>query len=186
MAGLGGAVRTITVNRAPVLTLWAAVVAERLGYDWDEAVTFGRAVAGLNAAAKARRLGIAKPGEKRAVEQRAAPRLGETVEVALCHRIVPAVRTEEGLRASTRGRPTAPAAVHRYLESKFGEALPEARAAMTALAKSFPREELAETAFTLYEAFRPSVPKGVRGWGTPGVLDLSRIRALAAQGRASR
>ncbi len=37
------------VNRAPVLTLWAAVVAEVLGFEHDEALTLGRAVAGLNA-----------------------------------------------------------------------------------------------------------------------------------------
>jgi len=41
--------RTIYINRAPVLTLWAAVVAERLGFSRDEALTLGRAVAGLNA-----------------------------------------------------------------------------------------------------------------------------------------
>ena len=49
---------TVTVNRAPVLTLWAAVVAERMGYAPDEALTLGKAVAGLNAQAKGRALGI--------------------------------------------------------------------------------------------------------------------------------
>jgi hypothetical protein len=44
--------RTIRINRAPVLTLWAAVVAERLGFDHDTALTLGRAVAGLNAYSK--------------------------------------------------------------------------------------------------------------------------------------
>lgn len=39
---------TVAINRAPVLTLWAAIVAERLGFDWEEALTLGRAVAGLN------------------------------------------------------------------------------------------------------------------------------------------
>lgn len=33
----------IRVNRAPVLTLWATVVAERLGYPPDTTLTFGRA-----------------------------------------------------------------------------------------------------------------------------------------------
>jgi hypothetical protein len=37
------------MNRAPVLTLWAAVVGEVLGSEHDEALTLGRAVAGLNA-----------------------------------------------------------------------------------------------------------------------------------------
>lgn len=41
--------QTIQVNRAPVLTLWALVVAERLGCTQDEALTLGRAMAGLNA-----------------------------------------------------------------------------------------------------------------------------------------
>ena len=35
--------RAISINRAPVLTLWAAVVAERLGFEWEEALTLGRA-----------------------------------------------------------------------------------------------------------------------------------------------
>jgi hypothetical protein len=34
------------INRTPLLNLWAAVVAEALGFDYDEALTLGRAVAG--------------------------------------------------------------------------------------------------------------------------------------------
>jgi hypothetical protein len=37
---------SIKINRAPVLTLWAAVVAERLGFDRATALTLGQAVAG--------------------------------------------------------------------------------------------------------------------------------------------
>ena len=65
--------------------------------------------------------------------------------------------------------------VERYLASKFGDVLDEARAAMTALARSLPPERLAAEAFRLYEGFRPSVPLGVKGWGAAGVLDLDRI-----------
>jgi hypothetical protein len=43
---------TILVNRAPVLTLWASVVAERMGYDQDAALSLGKAVAGIDAQAK--------------------------------------------------------------------------------------------------------------------------------------
>ena len=49
---------TISINRAPVQTLWVAVVAERLGFTEDEALWLGKAVAGLNAQAKGRRLGV--------------------------------------------------------------------------------------------------------------------------------
>lgn len=175
---------TVTINRAPVLTLWAAVVAERLGYDRDEAATLGQAVAGMNAAAKASRLGIAKPAEKHAGERKPkAPKPGEPVSVELCGRRVPAVHTADGVRALNKGKPAEPASVHRYLEAKFGDALGDARAAMTALAKSFDKDDLAMSAFSLYESFRPRIPAGVRGWGAKGVLDLAAIRALAAKGR---
>ena len=53
--------KLISINRAPVLTLWAAIVAQRLGFNKNEALTLGRAVAGLNAQTKGRRLGIFKP-----------------------------------------------------------------------------------------------------------------------------
>jgi hypothetical protein len=38
--------------------LWAAVIAERLGHPHDAALPLGKAVAGLNAQSKGRRLGI--------------------------------------------------------------------------------------------------------------------------------
>jgi hypothetical protein len=50
----------IRVNRAPVLTLWAAVVAERLGHPPETALSLASAVAGTAARAKARRLGLAE------------------------------------------------------------------------------------------------------------------------------
>ena len=52
---------SLLINRAPVLTLWAAVVAEHLGFERNEAITLGRAVAGLNAYAKGKALGIFSP-----------------------------------------------------------------------------------------------------------------------------
>ena len=55
---------SISINRAPVLALWAAVVARCLGFDEDEALTLGKAVAGLNAYSKGRRLGLFKPHEE--------------------------------------------------------------------------------------------------------------------------
>ena len=48
----------LEINRAPVLTLWAAVVAEHLGHPAATALTLGRAVAGSAARVKARNIGI--------------------------------------------------------------------------------------------------------------------------------
>src|ERR1017187_2042007 len=53
--------RNILINRAPVLTLWATTVTERLGFDEDKALSLGKAVAGLTAQSKGQRLGIYKP-----------------------------------------------------------------------------------------------------------------------------
>lgn len=169
----------ITINRAPVLTLWAAVVAQRLGFDWDEALTMGRVVAGLNAYAKGRALGIFHPKPKELKEKRQALQEGEELHVDLLHRAVPVVRTAEGLRAVSKGKPIAAASVERYLRGKFGDGYDDARKTLNALARSRPAPDLAREAYHLYETFRPEVPAGTRGWGAAGVLDLDRIAALA-------
>ena len=64
--------KALFINRAPVLTLLAAVVARRLGFDED--LTLGKAVAELNAQAKGRRLGIFKPHEDKANRARETER----------------------------------------------------------------------------------------------------------------
>ena len=74
-----------------------------------------------------------------------------------------------------------PEGVERYLESKFGNALPKTRKAMTELAKALKPDELAQRGFGLYEQFRPVIPEGVQGWGAKGELDLGRISKLAAK-----
>jgi hypothetical protein len=173
----GGARHTIKVNRAPVLTLWAAVVAERLGSTRDEALTLGRAVAGLNAYSKGVSLGVIHPAPEALREQRKKLQKGKALSVALLGRAVPVVRTPHGLRALTKDRPDDPAAVTRYLEGVFGDALPAVRAAMSTSARSFPPKEPATRAYSLYEEFRPAVPTGTRGWGAD--LDLEKLKGLA-------
>jgi hypothetical protein len=171
--------KTISINRAPVLTLWAAVVAERLGFDREEALTLGRAVAGLNAYSKGVSLGLFTPAPAEVREKRKKLRPKETITVDLLHRAVPAIHTKDGLRALSKDKPDNPATVERYLESKFGDALKDARSAMQTLAKSRTPTKLAAEAYHLYEQFRPSVPPGTRGWGAKGTLDLAKIRKLA-------
>lgn len=161
-----------------MLTLWAAVVAERLGFDWHEALTLGRAVAGLNAYAKGKALGLFHPKPADVKEKCNALKHGEELTVNLLHRAVPAVRTPDGIRALSKDKPIAPESVERYLNGKFGEGFDGTRKAMVALAKSFPPGEIAERAYDLYVAFRPDVPAGVKGWGAAGVFDLGGILKL--------
>jgi hypothetical protein len=162
------------------MPLWAAVVAETLGFDSDEALTLGKAVSGLNAQSKGQRLGIydreMTDEARRAARERQSE---EQYTVGLMGRAVPVINTKYGVRAVNEGRPEDPASVQRYLEKKFGEALPEVRGAMQELAKSISKDELKRRAYDLYEEFRPVVPEGKRGWGAAGELDLDKIRRLA-------
>jgi hypothetical protein len=164
---------TMLINRAPVLALWATVVAQRLGFSRDEALSLGKAVTGLNAQAKGQRLGIYKkhevPRERRE---------GRADSVELFGREVPVTRTAEGVRALSRGEPVSPKSVQTYLESKFGECLPIVRAAMEELARSQKPDVLEARAFALYAQFRPQIPDGVKGWGAKGKLDCATIRGL--------
>jgi hypothetical protein len=171
--------QALRVNRAPVLTLWAAVVAERLGFDWQEALTLGRAVAGLNAYAKGKALGLFKPTPKDIKQKRQVLRGEEVLTVDLLHRAVPVRQTAEGLRALSKERLIDPDSVQRYLESKFGDALEESYRAMRLLAQSRSPAELADEAYQLYEQFRPAIPPGRKGWGAVGELKLEEIRQLA-------
>ena len=173
---------TISINRAPVLTLWAAVVAERLGFDPDEALTLGKAVAGLTAQSKGQRLGIFTPSPEAVRKERAKKaKAAGVLRVALLGRAVPVVHTDFGLRAVDRDqKPMAPTSVHKYLQSKFGERLPEVRGAFEKLAESQGIEALANKAFQLYEGFRPEIPEGEGGWGAKGTLSLKKIQELAA------
>jgi hypothetical protein len=181
--------KKIKINRAPVLTLWAAVVAERLGYDEETSLTLGKAVAGLNAQSKGKKLGIyeeksedetlapgASAGEKedKKKEQAAKPEF-----IELLGRGIPTVKTPQGVRAAEKGKPIHAESVQTYLEQKFKEDLEDARKAMQKLAKAYTPKQLESKAYGLYEKFRPEIPEGKKGWGAKGELDLEYIRSLA-------
>ena len=172
--------KKVMVNRAPVLTLWGVVVAERLGYSEDTAMTLGKVVAGLNAQSKGRSLGIfeespAKPEDKPAKTHPA----GKPVLVPLLGRHVTALDAGHGLRALDKGKPVEPDSVRRYLKTKFGENLSDVLNAMQALANAYEPAQLADAAYELYEQFRPDIPAGKKGWGAAGALDLDKIHAMA-------
>ena len=172
--------KKIKINRAPVLTLWAAVVAERLGYDEETALTLGKAVAGLNAQSKGKKLGIYEEKSEEEKEQEAKKQKPTQTEfIEILGRDVPAVETAKGLRAAEKGKPIHAESVETYLEQKFGEDLEDARKAMEKLAKAFTPKQLKSKAYDLYEKFRPEIPEGKKGWGAKGELDLDYIRSLA-------
>lgn len=175
--------KKISINRAPVLTLWAAVVAERLGHSWDESLTLGRALAGLNAQSKGRRIGVyaeKTPGEKEKEKKEASKaKAAKAPMVALMGRSLPVKKTAHGVRAAAEGKALDPGSVQTYLEQKFGDDYEAAHGALEELARSYSPRELESRAYDLYEQFRPTIPEGKRGWGAKGELDLDQVRSLA-------
>lgn len=176
--------QTLRINRAPVLTLWAAVVAERLGMPRETALTAGHALAGITAHAKGVRLGIYEPPGERPRE--ASPPLPKGVKkshaVELPGRRIHVADTPDGQRAISKGELVKPEAVERNLGNKFGDALGLMRTEMERLAVRFSPERLNQEGFHLYEQFRPEVPTDERGWGAKGVLDVAKIRAPDPRG----
>src|ERR1700722_9312604 len=139
--------KTISINRAPVLTLWAAVVAQRLGFAEDEALSLGKSLAGLNAQTKGRSLGIFKPHEEKPAKAREKER-GEKLWIEICGRPVPAKNTDDGIRAVKGAQVIEPDGVRRYVEGKFGDDLDAVQKAMTRLARAYKPKELADQAFS--------------------------------------
>jgi hypothetical protein len=168
---------SIKVNRAPVLTLWAAVVAERLGHPPETALSLASAVAGTAARAKARRLGIAEEKDHAKDRAEAAPRPAERT-ARLLGKTIRLTHDEDGVvLAEGGGKPSPAKPVQAYVAKAFGDHLAEVRKAMEQLAARYEPEELNRVGFRLYEHFRPEVPPDARGWGAKGILDLEKIRS---------
>jgi hypothetical protein len=168
----------LKINRAPVLTLWGAIVAMRLGHPENTALTLGRAVAGSAARVKARSIGRE---ERRADRDAETPKLRPdhvTAPVFLLGKNIRLLPNADGeLRAADGDQPADPEAVQRYLTKAFGDRLDEVREAMEELASRYEPAELNRIGFRLYEAFRPDIPSGNAGWGARGELEIDKIRA---------
>ena len=169
---------TITIGRGPVLTLWAAVVAIRLGFDRQEALSLGKALAGITPRSTGIWLGLFDPVAPSARQRRQAMVAGDKITVDLMGIPVPAVVTPEGIRATNREGVCAPAPVDRYLAEQFRNALPKVTAAMGRLAASRPPAELARQGFKLYLEFRPAPASDATGRDSTGTLELAKIDAL--------
>jgi hypothetical protein len=164
---------SIRVNRAPTLTLWAAIVAERLGHPPDTAFSLAGVVAGISAPAAAGRLGMGIAEKRENTSQEAHKRAPAEQIVRLLGKDIGLMVDADGLllaaRSDGKAAPSAP--VRTYIARAFGDRLQEVWRAMEELAASLPPDELNRIGFKLYEQFRPEVPEGVKGW-----LHLDRIR----------
>lgn len=170
--------KKILINRAPVPTLWGAVVSERIGFKWDEVLSLGKALAGLTAQSKGRRLEIDKPSEKKELREK---KRGEDFYIGLLRRNIPAQNTPDGLRVVNKERVVTSESARKYIENKFGDDLEPVIDAMRQLAKAYGPKELDAIGFKLHEKFRPAFPGGKKGWGAKGEPPLSGILEMAKE-----
>jgi len=170
----------IFINRAPVLTLWVTVVAQRQGFSRPEALSFGKFVSAMFARSKGRALGLFK--EKHDTEEERKERKQMDQDLGVQHvqgfgrMKIPTLMKDGNRLAVIQGQTQDPAYVEDYLHRSFGdEQLHAAQEAMQELAASWSLEEIQTQAYKLYEQFRPSW----KGWGKPSILDLSKVRKLS-------
>lgn len=183
--------KQVLINRAPVLTLWVAVVAEREGYTFEEGLSFGKFISGLFARTKGKRIGIfddemesevQKAAEKGGSKTRKKRKLEEVERFEVFGMKLPGKRLENGLRPAVQnGKPIYPNVVSAYLHRASGVDFDPVKAAMEELARAIPSDKIGNEAYHLYEKFRPQVQDGRKGWGAKGVLDLNLIQHLAQE-----
>lgn len=169
----GGESRTVKINRAPVLELWAASVTSFLHPElpWETCLSIGGAISTLCAISKGRAIGsIDKPDEK-SVEQKRAKRrktVEQLDEIEVMHFNLP-IKDNTAL---VGGKPKK--ANEAALKSKFGDKFDMTLDLFKDSLSSWKGDEegLNGKAFHMYEQFRPSVPPGQKGWGRQGLLSL--------------
>ncbi|KAI5124919.1 hypothetical protein M0805_007347 [Coniferiporia weirii] len=175
--------KSAVVNRAPVMTAWATVVAERLGFKREEALSIASAYTEMNAISKGVSIGVFEKSKGRGLELVK----GESQPYVdlMGRRPVYANRSSEW-RALVKGEPVEPASAFAYVSRAFRQTLPFIMGAMRLLAETFPAPELNEKGFGLYAEFRPAV----NGWGKraemrcAAILGLRKTRTIEQPERA--
>ena len=201
--------KSTVVNRAPVMMAWACVVAERLGFSREEALSIGIYLTSpspspsscsfhlprkytasvyteMNAISKGVSLGLYD--KKRETDLKAAHANGSQPYVDLLGRRVPLYRSASGAwRAFTAdvdnsgGGGGTPGAAYGYITRALRQTAPAVLGAMRLLAESYSDPmELNRVGFALYADFRPEVT----GWGKRGELKCEVLLALRKKQKA--
>jgi hypothetical protein len=175
----------ITINRAPVLKLWAACVTQVIhpSLPWSTCLSAGTAISAICAVGKGRSIGKIDPQDDQNVAKKKKKRVKDEDDFKMLEvmHFKLNLKSEEGL-VYFGGKPQA--ASEETLKKKFGESYNEAKAVFEEELEKWKgaEEGLGEQGFGMYEGFRPTVPKGEKGWGRKGVLDLENVRKIVGNG----
>ncbi|SCV72642.1 BQ2448_4179 [Microbotryum intermedium] len=178
--------KSCITNRAPVMTAWATVVAERLGFRRQEALSIAQVYTDMNATSKGVSLGLMK-------ESALDLHIGSSQPfVDLMGRKVPVLSTATGeWRAITKGVVADPQKAYAYVQRAFRQQMGAIvggfifQGAMRLLADSYEPTELNNKGYSLYIEFRPEVKE----WGEKAELFCTTLLDLRSEvvghGRAS-
>lgn len=172
----------IMINRAPVLTLWAATVANFLypDEDWTTCLGIGSSVSSLCAISKGRAIGKVQPKDestkseeqKKKAKRQTKDETRELEVMGFPMHIKDGVVVVDGKKK--------PANEH-LLQTKYGgeEEYTNVRRAMEQALQTWnnDKEELDKKAFHMYEKFRPNIASGSAGWGRKGPLNLHQVKS---------
>ncbi|KAG6829608.1 hypothetical protein H0H92_004077 [Tricholoma furcatifolium] len=159
------------VNRAPLMTLWAMTVAERLGFRREEALSIASVYTEMNAVTKGVSLGIYESGKEQGME---AIKGGSQSYIELMGRR-PLYQTQtQQWRALSSAAPVKPSVAFSYISRAFRQTTPYISGALKLLANSFDSEELNRMGWGLYAEFRPTVDR----WGARSEVKCSTILEL--------
>lgn len=160
------------VNRAPVMTAWSFVVAERMGFQREEALSIATVYTEMNAISKGVSLGIYEGGKQ---QGREASKDGSQPYVDLMGRRIPLFQTSTSQwRALSEGSPVSPSAAYSYIKRSLQQTTPQIVGALRLLSQSYSPSEINQRGYSLYVDFRPEVG----GWGKRGEVRCEKILAL--------
>jgi hypothetical protein len=192
----------IMINRAPVLTLWAAVVSQTVfSLPWEEALTIGSAYAAITAKAKGTSLGIyssttttTTTTETNDQDPKVSPSPVEednttsssTTTFCLMDQLIRARVTPDGIRALVPRRggggeeeelvEVDPHATWNHLQKKFPDGSLPYIIQLLQEASRAAGNTLESTAYRYYMHIRPFIPAGTKGWGAHGHLYTTNLQ----------
>ncbi|KAK1236492.1 hypothetical protein PQX77_000269 [Marasmius sp. AFHP31] len=186
--------KSVVINRAPLMTLWATMVAERMGFKREEALSIGIDTRSLichfpsmnqnhlvlysasvytemNAISKGVSLGIFEEGKGKGLDATSG---GTQPYVDFIGRSPLYQTQEEDWRALLHSIPVKPSAAFGYISRSFRQTTPHIAGSLRLLADSYSPNEINGKAWSLYVKFRPDVNE----WGKRSKVECSDILNL--------
>lgn len=171
--------KPIIINRAPVLELWGACVAQFLhpDFSWNLCLSIGSSISTITAISKGRSIGTSAPLDE--AKNDASNDQNKKKEDGLTTvKVMGFPMTIKDDSVVVKGKPKTTrevSLIRKYgSDDNYGKVKDTMSEALDGWKDK--EDDLDAKAFHMYEKFRPDVAKGQKGWGRKGELHLSKVR----------